>query len=149
MKIIQYGFTLIELLIVIAIIGILATIALPTYQSYSSKAKFIEVVLATSPMKQAVELCGQINNDITSEKCSAVAALNEQEQESYVESIHYTNGTNEKNEPTAIITATASKDLGSDDKGDAYTYILTGALSDNGQVIWTQSGTCEDAGICD
>ena len=97
MKKIQYGFTLIELLIVIAIIGILAVIALPTYKSYSSKAKFIEVVLATSPMKQAVELCGQINGDITLEKCSAATVLNDQVIGTYVDSVKYSNDTKTNN----------------------------------------------------
>jgi type IV pilus assembly protein PilA len=59
MKKYQAGFTLIELMIVVAIIGILAAIALPAYQQYMGKAKFSEVVLATSGPKIAVELCAQ------------------------------------------------------------------------------------------
>ena len=44
----QKGFTLIELMIVIAIIGILASIALPTYSDYTNRAKMSEVILAAS-----------------------------------------------------------------------------------------------------
>ena len=53
----QKGFTLIELMIVIAIIGILAAIAVPQYQTYTKKAKFSEVTGATAPYKLAIELC--------------------------------------------------------------------------------------------
>jgi type IV pilus assembly protein PilA len=132
----QSGFTLIELLIVVAIIGILAAIAVPSYQNYKNKAKFSEVVNATGPYKLAVDICFQELGTLTGcsngaygipAAASATTAV--------VSAVSAVNGT-----VTAIGAGAAPLNS---------TYILVPATNASGQLTWTASGgTCTANGVC-
>ena len=139
----QNGFTLIELMIVVAIVAILAAIALPAYQKYTAKAKFTEVVSATGPLKQQVELCYFDTQDITACDNGASGAgwtlTNAGANNNFVASVEVEDG---------VITGTAVGSSGTPSKGlEGQQIELTPAAS-NGAVTWTVGGTCKNDSLC-
>lgn len=55
------GFTLIELMVVVAILGVLATVAMTRYGTYTTRTAYSEVVLAAGIYKSGVEVCALSN----------------------------------------------------------------------------------------
>ena len=120
-------------MIVIAIIGILAAIAIPSYQNYIKKAAYSEIPLAMSAVRTAIDTCYGIQKDLT--QCDTAADIGETLPSGLAKALDKIEITAD----TAVVTATPNAYKGIE---ATETCVLTPVADASDRLVWTYSGDC-------
>jgi type IV pilus assembly protein PilA len=83
------GFTLIELMIVIAIVAVLVSLAVPAYRDYTIRAKVAEGIAATAPAKIAVVDYFSAHGELPPGGDNEAAGFEQNRTTRYVESVDW------------------------------------------------------------
>lgn len=132
----QAGFSLLEMLLVVALIGVIAAYAVPTYQSYMQNTRFMEVVQQTQAIRLSQAACLlQAGTDLSA--CDAFDELT-------IDAPAATANTAEVaiTDSTGVLTGTGTAASG------GYTYILTPSFNEQNQLQYTVSGSCVENKAC-
>lgn len=83
------GFTLIELMIVIAIIAVLVSLAVPAYRDFTIRAKVTEGIAAIAPAKVAVSEYFMLHGELPPGGDQEAAGFEQNQTSAYIESVDW------------------------------------------------------------
>jgi type IV pilus assembly protein PilE len=121
----QSGFTLIELMIVVAIVGILASIALPAYTDYVKRSKAAEATSALADLRVRMEQFFQDNRTYAGGPCVPAAGT-----------VKYFDITCDADATTYTITAAGLDDM------DQFEFTINQNNAKTSKFDGTTGGTC-------